>query len=149
MALKPGFWQNLPLGFGKFWQKFGFTQKRLFIDDHAKDAPTKYDHDVKLHTDGIIKTIINNSRELYRDLRDDFRANRGFNIILIVAISSYIATFVGRLMLEYKKDKREEKQMDRNHEYKMIELGLKPNSDQQTIQQPPPPKQTPSSINKK
>ncbi|CAF1552890.1 unnamed protein product, partial [Rotaria sordida] len=54
-----------------FWSK----QKRAFTDDHATRDRTKYDHDVKLHTDGLIKTIISNSRELYRNLRDDFRAH--------------------------------------------------------------------------
>jgi len=132
------------------------------------DEPIKLDHYVKLRTDGFIKTIINNARDLYNELRNDFRLNRGFNIMLVIVVSTYVLTFIGRFMLEYGKAKREEqeiyskekreekeiyskekreekeiylkekeiylkeKQMDFDHEYKMMEFGLKQNSTRQS-----------------
>ncbi|CAF1303424.1 unnamed protein product, partial [Rotaria sordida] len=125
-----------------FWSK----QKRTFTTDHAGDDRIKYDHNVKLHTDGFIKTIISNSRELYHNLRDDFRAHWGFNAGLIIVIFSYVGIFIGRFILEYRRENKElylkekqmdlqQKQMDFDHEYKMIELGLKQKSHQQEMKQ--------------
>ncbi|CAM4975022.1 unnamed protein product [Rotaria socialis] len=91
----------------------------------------QYKHEHKVHTDGIIKTIISNCRDLYRELRDDFRANRGFNLILITAVGSYIFAFTGKLFLEYRKYKREEKKMERDSEIEMKQLAVKLSSDQQ------------------
>ncbi|CAF4221995.1 unnamed protein product [Rotaria magnacalcarata] len=141
-------------------------------NDHASATQdrTKYDHDIKLHTDGLIKTIIKNSLELYSDLRDDFRANCGFNTVLIIIVFSYIGVFIGRFKLEYdktkleyekgkreeeqmnekaklehEKAKREEKQMELDHAYKMMELSLRENFDPQRIKQILSNEQTPSS----
>ncbi|CAF1559566.1 unnamed protein product, partial [Rotaria sordida] len=125
-----------------FWSK----QKRTFTTDHARDDRIKYDHNVKLHTDGFIKTIISNSRELYHNLRDDFRAHWRFNTSLIIVIFSYVGTLIGRFILEYRRVNKElylkekqmdlqQKQMDFDHEYKMIELGLKQKSHQQEMKQ--------------
>ncbi|CAF0984489.1 unnamed protein product [Rotaria magnacalcarata] len=91
----------------------------------------QYKHEHKVYTDGVIKTIISNCRDLYRELRDDFRANRGFNLILITAVGSYIFAFMGKLFLEYRKDKREEKKMERAYEIEIKQLGVKLSSDQQ------------------
>ncbi|CAF1415670.1 unnamed protein product [Adineta steineri] len=102
-----------------------------------KSTTTKLEHKVNLHTDGMIKTIISNGRELYSELRDDFKANRGFNLILITVIGSYIFTFLGRLFLEYKKDKREEKRMDKDYELKMQELRSHQIPNLQTKKEPP------------
>ena len=52
----------------------------------------------------------------------------GFNTVLIIVIFSYVGTFIGRFLLEYKKDQREEQQMYWNHQYKMMELGMKKNA---------------------
>ncbi|CAF4714095.1 unnamed protein product [Rotaria magnacalcarata] len=159
---------------------FLYKQKSTLINDHASATQdrTKYDHDIKLHTDGLIKTIIKNSRELYSNLRDDFRANWGFNTVLIIIVFSYIGVFIGRFKLEYdktkleyekgrlravffhlgeeeqmnekaklehEKAKREEKQMELDHVYKMMELSLRENFDPQRIKQILSNEQTPSS----
>ncbi|CAF1272788.1 unnamed protein product [Adineta steineri] len=109
-----------------------FTQKRWFRNRRLKSTIAKYEHKVNFHTDGILKTIVSNGRELYCELRDDFKANLGFNLIVVTVISSYILTFLGRLFLEYKKDIREEKKMDRDYEFKLRELRPKQISDSQT-----------------
>jgi len=71
-------------------------------------------------------------------------------------MSIYIITFIGRLILEYDEGKQEEKeiylkekQMYFDHEYKIIELGLKQNSTHQSIKEAQSDKQQSSSIDKK
>ena len=140
-----------------FILKFGLLHKRSSSDIHAKQHPIKYEHKLALQTDGAIKTMVSNVRELYCDLRDSFNANRksryfvlnkpgrflssvfltgGFNSILVIAVVTYSITFVERVFLDYKKEKREEKKAEWEHEYKKHELGIKEPSDQQQIQQP-------------
>ncbi|CAF3306425.1 unnamed protein product [Rotaria sp. Silwood2] len=63
---------------------FSSKQQRIFTNDHVTHDRTKYDHDVKLHTDGLTKTIISKSRELFQNFRDDFRANRKLKVYLFI-----------------------------------------------------------------
>ena len=43
----------------------------------------------------------------------------GFNIVLLVVIASYLATPLGKLFLEYKKDKREDKRIEMKYKSNM------------------------------
>jgi len=59
------------------------TQNRTKSGD-GTDERIKLDHYVKLRTEGFIKTIINNARDLYNELRNDFRVNRKLKVYLFI-----------------------------------------------------------------
>ncbi|CAF1468556.1 unnamed protein product [Adineta ricciae] len=112
-------------------------QRRLVNTLRAKRYPQKYEHKINLHTDGFLKTVIHNSRDIYKDLRNNFKANPGFNIILFIVIGSYALTIVGRLYLDYRKVKHEENVWEHNHNKKN---PLESIPDQEPIHCPPPAK---------